>query len=368
MDDKYNDSFYDRLFSDLEKVKNNKFDDIIDDDMPEIIIKKKEQTIPWVEKYRPKKLNDVVEQIEIIKLLNKTLETGDFLHYLFYGPPGTGKTSTVLALVHQLYGPHKVSERVLELNASNERGIDSVRNRIIKFAKLSVGTSDPKYKCPNFKIIILDEVDAMTSDAQSALRKVMEETSEITRFVFICNYITKIIDPIKSRCMQIFFKPINTDAINVKLSSIAQKEEVNISNKCIETIVDISEGDLRKAIMILQNAKYLVKYKKHVLPKDIIKMSGNIYEKDFSNFWNNCITFSIIKLKQLVNKIIFNGYPVKNMLYFIQKTVLSSDINDKKKSLILLEIANIDKKLSENCDEYLQLLHIVVYINKIVNE
>lgn len=367
MDDINNDKFYDRLFSDLEKVKNNNFDEI-EVEEPKIILKKKEQILPWVEKYRPKKLDDVVEQIEIIKLLNKTLETGDFPHYLFYGPPGTGKTSTVLALVHQLYGPKIFRDRVLELNASDERGIDGVRNNIIKFARLSVGTSDPKYKCPDFKIIILDEVDAMTSDAQSALRKVMEETSEITRFVFICNYITKMIDPIKSRCMQIFFKPINNKAINLKLKSIALKEEVTISNKCIKTIVDLSEGDLRKAIMILQNAKYLIKYKKHVLSKDIIKMSGNIYEKDFGDFWNKCITFSITKLKQLVNKIIFNGYPVKNMLYFIQKTVLSSDITDKKKSLILLEIANIDKKLSENCDEYLQLLHIVVYINKVVNE
>lgn len=367
MVDTYNDRFYDRLFSDLEKVKNNKYDEI-EIEEPEIIVKKKEQSIPWVEKYRPKKLDDVVEQIEIIKLLNKTLETGDFPHYLFYGPPGTGKTSTVLALVHQLFGPKILNERVLELNASDERGIDGVRNNIIKFAKLSVGTKDPKYKCPDFKIIILDEVDAMTSDAQSALRKVMEETSEITRFVFICNYITKMIDPIKSRCMQIFFKPINNKAINSKLTSISLNENVNLSDDCINTIVDISEGDLRKAIMILQNAKYLVKYKKHVLPKDIIKMSGNIYEKDFSDFWNKCITLPINKLKQLANKILFNGFPVKNMLYFIQKTILSSDITDKKKSLLLLEIANIDKKLSENCDEYLQLLHIIVYINKIVNE
>jgi replication factor C subunit 2/4 len=367
MDDTYNDRFYDRLFSDLEKVKNNNFDEI-EIEKPEIILKKKEQVLPWVEKYRPKKLDDVVEQIEIIKLLNKTLETGDFPHYLFYGPPGTGKTSTVLALVRQLYGPKILHDRVLELNASDERGIDGVRNNIIKFARLSVGTSDPKYKCPDFKIIILDEVDAMTSDAQSALRKVMEETSEITRFVFICNYITKMIDPIKSRCMQIFFKPINNKSIGLKLKSISKNENVILSDKCINTIVDLSEGDLRKAIMILQNSKYLLKYKNIVSSKDIIKMTGNIYEKDFDDFWNNCITFSISKLKQLVNKIIFNGYPVKNMLYFIQKTVFLTDISDKKKSLILLEIANIDKKLSENCDEYLQLLHIVVYINKIVNE
>jgi hypothetical protein len=137
-----------------------------------------------------------------------------------YGAPGTGKTSSILALCNQLYGPERVNERVIELNASDERGINVVRGKIITFAKVAIGTKDPKYLCPPFKIIILDEADAMTKEAQAALRKVMEENSNITRFCFICNYINQIIEPINSRCVKIRFKPITKTNIINKLEYI----------------------------------------------------------------------------------------------------------------------------------------------------
>ena len=213
--------------------------------------------IPWIEKYRPRKLNEVISQEESINILNNTLKTGELPHLLIYGAPGTGKTSSVLALCNQLFGPIRVNERVIELNASDERGINVVRGKIINFAKVAIGTQDPNYLCPPYKIIILDEADAMTKEAQAALRKVMEENSNITRFCFICNYINQIIEPINSRCVKIRFKPINKNFIVSKLEWIANKEKITINTSALKSIAEISNGDLRKSILMLQNVKYI---------------------------------------------------------------------------------------------------------------
>ena len=168
--------------------------------------------IPWIEKYRPRKLDEIISQKESINILLNTLKTGELPHLLLYGSPGTGKTSSILALCNELFGPRKFEERVIELNASDERGINVVRHKIINFAKIAIGNPDEKYICPPYKIIILDEADAITKEAQAALRKVMEDTSTITRFCFICNYINQIIEPINSRCVKIRFKSINLAA------------------------------------------------------------------------------------------------------------------------------------------------------------
>ena len=186
---------------------------------------------PWVEKYRPKNIESIIEQNTIVNVLKSTISTGALSHLILYGPPGTGKTSTILAIAHQLFGPNKIEERVLELNASDDRGIGIVRNKIIFFSKLSLGTPDPNYPSPPFKFIILDEADAMTSEAQSALRKVMETKSAITRFCFICNYINKIIEPIRSRCISFRFKPVPIDSIILRLDNIAKMENLNLKKK-----------------------------------------------------------------------------------------------------------------------------------------
>jgi replication factor C subunit 2/4 len=323
--------------------------------------------MPWVEKYRPKKLENIIEQKEVIKVLQNTLETGDLPHLLFYGPPGTGKTSTILAMARQLFGPRVIHDRVIELNASDERGINIVRDNIIKFAKIAIGSKDDRYPCPDFKIVILDEADAMTHDAQAALRKVMEKMSGITRFVFICNYITQIIDPISSRCTQFRFKPVNRIAIIKKLKDISINENIKIDDICINQIVDISDGDVRKSIMTLQNTKYIIKCKKKITPKDIINITGNIDDTYFKSFWKKCINGNIASLRNLTQIIIRNGYPIKNILKYIQKCLLTSKLNDLQKSKIALELAETDRKLSERADEYLQLLNILVCINCVSN-
>jgi replication factor C subunit 2/4 len=181
---------------------------------------------------------------------------------LFYGPPGTGKTSTVLALAKELYGPELIKSRVLELNASDERGISIVREKVKDFARMQLSNPSPTYRaqypCPPYKIIILDEADSMTQDAQSALRRTMETYSKITRFCLICNYVTRIIDPLASRCSKFRFKSLDQGNAKRRVEEIAEKEGVKLEDGAADALIKCSEGDLRKAITFLQSAARLV--------------------------------------------------------------------------------------------------------------
>ena len=241
---------------------------------------------PWIDKYRPKKLEYIIHQDEIKRVLQNTVKTGELPHLLLYGPPGTGKTSIILALGYELFGPQLMNERILELNASDERGIDTVREKIITFAKESINSVDHAYPCPPYKIIILDEADAITLDAQSALRKVIESSSKITRFCFTCNYIDKIIDPIVSRCVKFRFKPIDKKSMIDRLKFIAKKENLELSDELYDKIHEISEGDARKAIMILQNTKYIYNFEKKVSVNDIIEMIGLSSNEELNLIWD----------------------------------------------------------------------------------
>lgn len=190
---------------------------------------------------------------------------------LFYGPPGTGKTSTILALAKELYGPEMFRTRVLELNASDERGISIVREKVKDFARMQLSNPPPHYKdrypCPPYKIIILDEADSMTQDAQSALRRTMETYSKITRFCLICNYVTRIIDPLASRCSKFRFKMLDQGNAKKRLEDIAENENVKMEAGAVDTLIKCSEGDLRKAITFLQSAARLVGAVKVSQPK-----------------------------------------------------------------------------------------------------
>jgi replication factor C subunit 2/4 len=186
-------------------------------------------------------------------------------HMLFYGPPGTGKTSTILALAKSLFGPALYRSRILELNASDERGIGIVREKVKGFARVQL--SHPtgldasyfeKYPCPPFKIIILDEADSMTQDAQSALRRTMEQYSRITRFCLVCNYVTRIIEPLASRCSKFRFKPLDNSAAGDRLALIAQTEGLSLEEGVVDKLIACSDGDLRRAITYMQSAARLV--------------------------------------------------------------------------------------------------------------
>lgn len=320
--------------------------------------------IPLVEKYRPKKLDDVVQQDEIIKVLKNILISGEMPHLLFHGGPGTGKTSTILALVMQLFGPNIVHRRVIELNASDERGIGTVRNKIISFTKTTIGSKDPNYPCPDFKIVILDEADAMTPEAQEALRKVMEKNCKITRFCFICNYINEIIDPIASRCTQFRFKPLDKNAVINKINVISKNEKMNIDEKCAEKIYEISEGDLRRAIMILQNTKYIIN-NKNITTDDIIKITGGVENVHLKNFWKICCTGNCLDIRNLALRLQRQGYQVRYILNHLKFCVTTSELNDLQKSKIMLEMCKTDKMLTEGSDEYLNILNILLFVNNI---
>jgi DNA polymerase III delta prime subunit len=229
---------------------------------------------------RPKTLSEVTAQDNTIQVLSRTLQSTNLPHMLFYGPPGTGKTSTILALAKQLYGPDLIKSRVLELNASDERGISIVRAKVKDFARQQLSTAPTynvmtdnkdgadgeatmvryrdKYPCPPFKIIVLDEADSMTQDAQSALRRTMETYSKMTRFCLVCNYVTRIIDPLASRCSKFRFKSLDQTNAVERVEAIAKLEGVKLDDGVSQELVRVAEGDLRKAITFLQSAARLV--------------------------------------------------------------------------------------------------------------
>lgn len=202
--------------------------------------------LPWIEKYRPKNIDDIISHHQNIETIKKLLFGGALPHLLFYGSPGTGKTSTISALASEIYGDN-IRLMVMKLDASDDRGINSVREDIKGFAEKS------NMFQKGVKLIILDEADSMTFDAQFALRRIIEKYSTSIRFCLICNYENKIIPAIRSRCANFRFSNIDNKHICTKLYSIVHKENIKYENNTIEIIANLAKGDLRKAINLLQS-------------------------------------------------------------------------------------------------------------------
>jgi replication factor C small subunit len=210
----------------------------------------------WVEKYRPFKLDDIVNQKEIVESLKNLMkEPAEMPHLLFTGPAGVGKTTTALCMSRQLLGEDWKRD-TLELNASDERGIKMVRERVKEFAAvIKIRTTERDER--KFRIIILDEADEMTSEAQTALRRIIEDSSETTRFVIICNYLSQIIEPIQSRCAIFRFKRIEKETVEDHLKWLCKKEGIKYDDKAISQIFDSTNGDLRHSINILQSTSVM---------------------------------------------------------------------------------------------------------------
>ncbi|KAI5589264.1 hypothetical protein BDE02_05G150900 [Populus trichocarpa] len=314
----------------------------------------------WVEKYRPKQIKDVAHQDEVVRVLTNTLETANCPHMLFYGPPGTGKTTTALAIAHQLYGPELYKSRVLELNASDDRGINVVRTKIKDFAAVAVGSGQRQgvYPCPPYKIIILDEADSMTEDAQNALRRTMETYSKVTRFFFICNYISRIIEPLASRCAKFRFKPLPEEIMSNRILHICNEEGLTLDTEALSTLSSVSQGDLRRAITYLQGAARL--FGSSISSKDLISVSGAIPREVTEAIYAACKNGDFDLANKEVNDVIAEGYPVSQMLAQLFEVVVEvDDISDEQKARICKSLATADKCLVDGADEYLQLLDVV---------
>ncbi|KFO86443.1 Replication factor C subunit 4, partial [Buceros rhinoceros silvestris] len=328
---------------------------------------KRLKPIPWVEKYRPKNVDEVAFQDEVVAVLKKSLEGADLPNLLFYGPPGTGKTSTILAAARELYGPELFRQRVLELNASDERGIQVIREKVKAFAQLTASGSRSDGKvCPPFKIVILDEADSMTSAAQAALRRTMEKESKTTRFCLICNYISRIIEPLTSRCSKFRFKPLSNKIQQQRLLDVSEKEHVKISSEAVAYLVKVSEGDLRKAITFLQSATRLMGGKE-ITEKIVAEIAGVSYALPFLLLVFHLVVFLPLKYfhfaLSLMQNLINEGYAVAQLVNQLHDTVVESEeYSDKQKSVIVEKLAEVDKCLADGADEYLQLMSLCALV------
>ncbi|KAH8678334.1 P-loop containing nucleoside triphosphate hydrolase protein [Xylariales sp. PMI_506] len=215
-----------------------------------------EDSLPWVEKYRPVSLTDVSGHQDILATVNKFVDSNRLPHLLLYGPPGTGKTSTILALARRIYGEQNMRQMVLELNASDDRGIDVVREQIKTFAStkqiFTIGASSRPGGMASYKLIILDEADAMTNTAQMALRRIMEKYTANTRFCIIANYTHKLSPALLSRCTRFRFSPLKENDIRVIVDKVILEEDIKITGEASDALVKLSKGDMRRALNVLQ--------------------------------------------------------------------------------------------------------------------
>lgn len=313
-----------------------------------------------IEKYRPSKLSEVINQPNTINLLKSHLKENNIPHLLFYGPSGTGKTSTILALAKHIF-KKEFNNRVYEFNASDERGINIIRTKIKDISKLSFKSNK---KIPNWKLIILDEADVMTCDAQYALRRIMEEYSHITRFCIICNYYSKIIDPIISRCSIFQFNLIKPNIILKKIKNIKMKEKININNNVIKEISFISNGDMRKAINIFHNCSL---YNKFININDFNNMYGYLSIKELNNWFDVCCN-NINIIDSIINNFENNGFMLTIQLKNIYNMILTKNIDDIIKIKIFEKIINIEQKLYQGCDNYIQFMRLSYFIYTLFNK
>ncbi|KAK0228391.1 P-loop containing nucleoside triphosphate hydrolase protein [Armillaria fumosa] len=343
---------------------------------------------PWVEKYRPKTIDDVSAQEHTVAVLRKTLTSTNLPHMLFYGPPGTGKTSTILALARQLFGPENFRNRVLELNASDERGISIVREKIKNFARQTpraqtISSDGKEYPCPPYKIIILDEADSMTQDAQGALRRIMETYARITRFCLVCNYVTRIIEPLASRCSKFRFTSLDNQSSSSRLMHIATSEHITVDPSVVEALIRASSGDLRRAITYLQSASRLSSSTippTPITPRDVQEIAGVVPDDIINNFasvlgidMDQAMTGTPSKpgftgIRSAVKEIIREGYSASQVLSQLHDLmVLHPTLNAKQKSQCGLVFAEVDKALCDGADEELWILEVGLRVNKAVS-
>ncbi|MFC6863533.1 replication factor C small subunit [Halomicroarcula sp. GCM10025817] len=299
----------------------------------------------WIEKYRPQTLDDVMGHENIVGRLKSYVDRNDLSHMLFSGPAGTGKTTCATAIARELYG-EDWREHFLELNASDERGIDVVRDRIKNFARTSFGGHE-------YRIIFLDEADALTSDAQSALRRTMEQFSNNVRFILSCNYSSQIIDPIQSRCAVFRFSPLSDEAVESEIRHIAAAEGIELTDDGLDALVYAAGGDMRKAINGLQAASVsgdvvdeqaVYAITSTARPEEIRDMVQSALDGDF--------TAARATLDRLLTE---EGIAGGDIIDQLHRSIWEFDIDDRAAVRVLERVGETDYRITRGANERIQL-------------
>ena len=312
--------------------------------------------LPWVEKYRPKTLDDVVGHKQIIERLKKYSEDKNLPNMIFAGSAGTGKTTSAIAIAKALYSDN-YERNFLELNASDDRGIEVVRKTIKDFARTL--PLDAEYK-----IIFLDEADALTQDAQQALRRTMEKYTKTCRFILSCNYSSKIIEPIQSRCVVFRFKPLEKLDVVERIKYVAKLENIKIDSKALDSIFYVSLGDMRKAVNILQACSVL---NSNIEEKDVFNISARARPEEVKQMVLLAKDGKFKEARDLLYKLLYDygmsGEDIVNQTYR-EVVDFSEDILDSKQKIKLIEVlGEINFRISEGSNDRLQIEAMLALFN-----
>ena len=300
----------------------------------------------WVEKYRPQGLKEVVGQDAIVERLSAYVKANNLPHLLFAGPAGTGKTTCAIAIAKDLYG-EEWRNYFQELNASDERGIDVVREKIKEFARTA-----PIGKIP-FKILFLDEADALTGDAQAALRRTMERYTHTCRFVLSCNYSSKIIDPIQSRCAVFRFKPIKAEDVGKHLTKIAKLEGISITKEGMDALLYVSAGDMRKAINSLQVAASV---SKKIDDEVLYQVTSTARPEDVKKLLETAMKGQFLPARSILDELLIKyGLTGEDIVKQIHSTIFGLGIPDKYKVQLIERTAEVEFRIVEGSNDRIQI-------------
>lgn len=300
----------------------------------------------WIEKYRPAVLADIVGQDEIVERLSSYVRSGSLPHLLFTGSAGVGKTTAAVTLAKEFFkDTWQVNFR--EMNASDERGIDVVRNQIKEFARTKpLGNA-------SFKILFLDEADALTPDAQAALRRTMESYAQTCRFILSCNYSSKIIDPIQSRCAIYRFKPLGGDAVKEEICRIAVREKLTVTDAAMDAIVYIAQGDMRKAINALQGAAII---KNQIDEKMIYAITSTARPDEISELLSRTLHGDFDGAESLLAHLLHErGISPNELINQCYRAILKMEIDRKLKVRLIDHLGETDFRLSEGANSDIQM-------------
>lgn len=312
-----------------------------------------EESSIWTEKYRPSKFEDVKGQHDIVKRVKSFVEQKNMPHLLFSGPAGVGKTTLSLVIARQLFG-EGWRQNFLELNASDERGIDVVRIKVKDFARTRAIGDVP------FKIIYLDECDALTKEAQQALRRTMENYTRTCRFILSCNYSSKIIDPIQSRCAVFKFKPLGKEEVFEVIDLVAKSEGLKISGPAKEALYTVSNGDCRKTENILQSCASL---EKNITDELIFSLASQARPEEVKQFLELALKQDFQEARRkLLDTMLNYGLSGIDIIKQIQEAVWDLSLDNRKKVELVDKCGDIEFRLVEGSDEYLQLEALLAFV------